>query len=53
MGRSDGNKLQNDSEKVGNGNIECEKDDGTDYEDQCSKNDEGGESNWLVQLKGS
>jgi hypothetical protein len=45
MGRSDGNKLQNDSEKVGNGNIECEKDDGTDYEDQCSKNDEGGESN--------
>ena len=32
MGDSDGNKLQNDSEKVGKGHIECEKYDSTDYE---------------------
>jgi len=34
MGGSDGNKLLNDSEKVGNGHTECEKHDGTDYEYQ-------------------
>jgi hypothetical protein len=39
MGGSDGNKLQNDSQKVGNGHIECEKD------DQHTKNGEGGKSN--------
>ena len=53
MGQSDGNKLHNDSEKADNGHIECEKDDGTDYEDQHTKNGEGGKINWLVQLKGS
>jgi len=45
MGMYKRNKFHKDSEKVGNGNIECEKDEGTGYEDQRTKNGEGGNSN--------
>lgn len=45
MGGSDGSTLQNDSKKVGNGHNACDKDEGTYYEDQHTKNDEGGMSN--------